>query len=87
MPLEQLELTGRGSWVAKLASGAGIEIGRGSDAEILARVERFLKTLTQVTSRYNRRPDALEGADLRHASGYALRLRGVTTVVTEGQKK
>ena len=30
--------------------------------------------------------DALEYADLRHESGYALRLRGVTTVSTDAQK-
>lgn len=87
LSLEQLDLTGRGSWVARLDTGASIEIGRGSDAEIVARTERFLKTLTQVTSRYKRRPDAVETADLRHADGYALRLRGVSTVVTEGLKK
>ena len=87
LSLDQLELTGRGSWVARLDTGAVIEIGRGSDAEIVARTARFLKTLTQVTSRYNRRPDAVETADLRHANGYALRLRGVSTVVTGGQKK
>ena len=39
------------------------------------------------TSRYDRRPDAVETADLRHADGYALRLRGVSTVVNESQKK
>lgn len=87
LSLDQLDLTGRGSWVAGLDSGATIEIGRGSDAEIVARTARFLKTLTQVTSRYNRRPDAVETADLRHADGYALRLRGVSTVVTDAQKK
>lgn len=87
LALEELDLTSHGSWVAKLDSGATVELGRGSDAEVLARTDRFLKTLTQVTSRYNRRPDAVETADLRHAGGYALRLRGVSTVVTDGQKK
>ena len=87
LALDQLELTGRGSWVAGLDSGATIEIGRGSHAEVVARTVRFLKTLTQVTSRYSRRPDAVETADLRHANGYALRLRGVSTVVTDAQKK
>ncbi len=87
LSLEQLDLTGRGSWVARLDTGAVIEIGRGPDAEIVARTNRFLKTLTQVTSRYNRRPDAVETADLRHADGYALRLRGVSTLVTDTAKK
>ena len=87
LSLEQLELTARGSWVAGLDTGASIEIGRGSDADIVARTERFLKTLTQVTSRYKRKPDAVESADLRHPDGYALRLRGVSTVVVDGPKK
>ena len=63
------------------------ELGRGSEAELQARTARFLKTLTQVTSRYQRRPDAVETADLRHADGYALRLRGVSTGSADGQKK
>jgi cell division protein FtsQ len=87
LSLDQLDLTGRGSWVATLDSGAVIQMGRGSDAEITARTAQFLTTLTQVTSRYNRRPDAMESADLRYASAYALRLRGVSTVVTDAQKK
>lgn len=87
LALEQLELSGRGGWVARLDTGAAIELGRGSDAEVVARTTRFLRTLTQVTSRYNRRPDAVEAADLRHSDGYALRLRGVSTVVVDSQKK
>ena len=87
LALEELDLTGRGSWVARLDTGATVEMGRGADEEIIARTTRFLKTLTQVTSRYNRRPDAVETADLRHAGGYALRLRGVSTVVSDGPKK
>lgn len=87
VPLEQLRLTGRGSWEAMLSNGAQIEIGRGTDAEIVARAERFLKTVTQITSRYDRRPDALESADLRYPSAYALRMRGVSTVAPEAPKK
>ena len=81
LPLEELELTGGGSWRARLDSGAAIELGRGSTAEVTARVQRFLKTLTQVTTRYSRRASALESADLRHENGYAIRLRGVSTNV------
>ena len=86
LSLEQLDLTGRGSWVATLDTGAVVEIGRGSEIEIVARTERFVKTLTQVTSLYNRKPDAVETADLRHGTGYALRLRGVSTVVNDTAK-
>lgn len=85
--VEQLELSPRGSWRARLDSGAQLELGGGSQAEVLARTHRFLKTLTQVVSRYGRRVEALETADLRHEDGYALRLRGVTTGAPDGQKK
>ena len=87
LSIEQLELSGRGSWIARLDTGAVIELGRGTEEEVRARTARFLKTLTQVTSRYQRRPDAVETADLRHADGYALRLRGVSTGAAEPLKK
>lgn len=87
MALEQIELTPRGGWRARLDTGALIELGGGSATEVLARTQRFLKTLTQVTSRYGRKPDALETADLRHEDGYAIRLRGVTTLAVDGSKK
>jgi cell division protein FtsQ len=85
--VESVSLSGRGGWTVQLDTGAAIELGRGSDDEVLARTNRFVRTITQVTSRYDRRPDAVETADLRHADGYALKLRGVSTVVTESQKK
>lgn len=76
MEIEQLQLSTRGSWRVLLDSGASLELGRGSEDEVLARTQRFVRTLSQVTERY-RAP--LEYADLRHADGYALRLRGVIT--------
>jgi cell division protein FtsQ len=76
LAIDKLQLTGRGSWRAELDSGAQIEMGRGSDDEVLARTERFVRTLTQVTARYGQ---PLEYADLRQAGGYAVRLRGVST--------
>ena len=75
--IETLSLSARGSWRVEFDTGAEIELGRGSEDEVIARTERFASTLTQVTSRY-RRP--LEYADLRHNEGYALRLKGVGTV-------
>jgi cell division protein FtsQ len=83
--IDQLELTGRGSWRAELDSGAVLELGRGSEDEVVARVQPFVATLTQVTSRYGRTVTALQSADLRHEQGYALRLRGVSTVVAGAQ--
>ncbi len=86
LSIDELELTGRGSWRAKLDAGARIELGRGTEDELVARTQRFLGTLTQVTSRYGRTVTALEAADLRHQEGYAVRLRGVSTVLSEAQK-
>jgi cell division protein FtsQ len=76
--IESLQLSVRGSWRATLDNGAVVELGRGSDEEVLARADRFVRTLAQVTGRYQR---PLEYADLRHADGYAVRLKGVTTTV------
>jgi len=76
LQLERLQLSGRGSWRAEFDSGAAVELGRGSDDELVARTERFVRTLTQVTARWQA---PLEYADLRHADGYAVRLRGVGT--------
>jgi cell division protein FtsQ len=81
MELDQLELSGRGGWHARLDNAADIALGRGNTDEVVARTTRFLKTLTQVTSKFGRKPEALESADLRHEDGYAIRLRGVTTTV------
>ena len=77
MQLERLELTGQGSWRARLDSGAALELGHGSADEIEARTQRFIATLNQVSSRYGR---DLESADLRYSNGYALKLKGVTTL-------
>lgn len=76
--VDALTLSARGSWRVELDSGAEVELGRGSEDEVVARTERFASTLTQVSARY-RRP--LESADLRHNDGYALRLKGITTGV------
>lgn len=87
LPIEEFELTGRGSWRALLDTGAKIELGRGSVEEVSARARMFLKTLTQVSSVYGRQANAVESADLRHENGYAIRLRGVSTQVADGAKK
>jgi cell division protein FtsQ len=79
MGVEQVVLGGRGSWTLHLDSGAVIELGRGSTEEVVARGQRFVHTVTQVTSKYGRRPEALVTADLRYPDGYAVKLRGVAT--------
>ena len=87
MAVDELELTGRGGWRATLDSNAVLELGGGTPQEVVERTQRFARTLTQVAAQYKRRADALESADLRHAGGYALRLRGVTTVTAEAAAK
>ena len=80
LAFHSLELTDRGSWRARVAQGAVIELGRGSKEDVLPRMQRVSKTLLQVTQKYGRKINALESADLRHENGYALRLRGVSTL-------
>lgn len=75
-PIESLRLTGHGSWRARLGNGVVIELGRGEPDAVAARAGRFVRTLPQVTATYQR---PLLAADLRHADGYAVRLKGVTT--------
>jgi cell division protein FtsQ len=75
-PIESLRLSGHGSWRATLANGVVIELGRGEPDALAARAARFVRTLPQVTASYQR---PLLAADLRHADGYAVRLKGVTT--------
>lgn len=87
LAINDLTLTSRGSWQAQLDNGAQVELGRGTPEEIVARTQRFVQTLTQATSRYSRRPDALVSADLRHGDGYALRLKGVGTTSADATKK
>lgn len=74
--IETLSLSGRGSWHAEFDNGAEVELGRGTEEELLARAERFVGTVPQVIARYQR---PLVFADLRHNEGYALRLKGITT--------
>ena len=70
-----LALSGRGSWKVELDTGAAIELGRGTEDDVGARTQRFVRTLPQVSRRFHA---PLESADLRHAEGYAVKLKGVT---------
>ena len=72
-----LALSGRGSWAVELETGADIELGRGSEAEVVQRTEQFVASVAGVIARYER---PLVYADLRHHQGYAVRLKGVSTV-------
>jgi len=87
LSIDELTLSSRGSWRAQLDTGAVLELGRGQSEEVAARTQRFLVTVAPVARQYGRTVASVEGADLRHNEGYALRLRGVTTVVTDPKKK
>ena len=82
-PIDALTLHDGGSWSVQLDNGAGIELGGGPEQQVLQRMQRFVRTLPQITQQYQRTAEALEYADLRYPDGYALRLRGVTTVSRE----
>jgi cell division protein FtsQ len=86
--IDTLRLSARGSWHAELDSGAELELGRGSADEVAARTERFARTLGQATQRFATAGGTHEllAADLRHADGYALRLRGVSTTTVAAMK-
>lgn len=87
LAVEALALSSRGSWSLQLDSGAVVELGRGTPAEVLERTRRFVQTITQVTAKYARQPEALVSADLRHGNGYAVRMRGVSTTGAGAPKK
>ena len=76
--LAQLTMSARGSWRVELDKGAALELGRGSEDEVLARTDHFVHTMPRVVAQYQR---PLESADLRHADGFAVRLKGVVTNV------
>ncbi|CAM5780369.1 cell division protein FtsQ/DivIB [Ottowia pentelensis] len=78
--IDSLELEPRGHWHANLASGAAIELGQGAEPVLAERLSQFASTAAEVAARHQRTVADIETADLRHVGGYALRLRGVTTV-------
>ena len=70
-----LALSGRGSWKVELESGAAVELGRGTEEEVIERTARFVRTVPTVERKFHA---PLESADLRHAEGYAVKLKGVS---------
>lgn len=88
--LTLLKLSSRGSWHAELDSGAELALGRGNENEVVARTERFVRTVNIASQRFadaEGRGRELLTADLRHPDGYALRLRGVSTAAPVAPKK
>lgn len=81
--IDTIKLTDRGSWSVELDTEARIQLGRGSIEEVIARADRFVRTLPEVHRQY---PAPLAYADLRYPQAYAVKLRGVTTL-QEGVSK
>lgn len=81
--VDGLALSSRGSWRATLDDGVKVELGRGSDDEVVARTARFVATVPEMTGRFQR---PLAHADLRHTQGYAVRLKGVSTTAVAGDR-
>ena len=75
----RLELSGRGSWRATWASGAAVDLGRGTTEALTERYRQFLPHALAVARRFN---TDVQSADLRHPDGYALRLVGIGTQQT-----
>jgi len=70
-----LRLSGRGSWKVDLDDGASVELGRGTPDEVVERTTRFIRTVPQLLHKFKA---PLESADLRHAEGYAVKLKGLS---------
>jgi cell division protein FtsQ len=75
--VERVLLTDRGSWRVVLDRGTVLELGRGESDQIVARTQRFVQSVGQLTARFDHR--AIEYADLRHSESYALKLTGMGT--------
>jgi cell division protein FtsQ len=75
--VDTLKLTERHSWSVELDNEASLELGRGTVDEVLARTDRFVRTLPELQRQY---PAPLHHADLRYPEGYAVKLRGTTTL-------
>lgn len=76
--IDTLRLTDRGSWSLRLDNEAVIELGRGKTDELVARADRFVRTLPQLRRLYTA---PLSYADLRYPQGYAVKLKGMSTMV------
>ncbi len=86
--IDELRLSSQGAWQASFDSGAVMQLGRGTTQEVTNRLLKFLSTHQQVLASFHRSGlDRIETVDLRHSEGYAIRLRGVSTVAANGLEK
>lgn len=80
--LKSLSWRDSGSWLVELSNGARLELGSGTDAQVIERARRFVELLPQASRVWQRSSASLEYADLRYTDGFALRLRGISTTQT-----
>jgi len=73
----QLRLNPQGLWRAVLDNESQLELGSGSKADVIARVNRWLQAAPEVTKQYGTHD--IQSVDLRYSNGFAIRLAGVTT--------
>ena len=82
-----LTLEPRGNWTLVLNRSTTLNLGGGTEQELAARIQQFIQTIDQVAAQYGRSFADLQYADLRYKTGYAIRLKGITTVDANPSKK
>jgi len=77
MKIRRIDLSRGGAWRIILDGGVNLEVGRGSDRELQARLQRFFAGLVQIYPDKPAREALLmiASADLRYPNGFSLRLR------------
>ena len=81
--LTHLELLPRGGWRARLGGGAHVELGSGSASQLAGRIDLLAQAAPEVAHRQGRSTTDIEAADMRYPGGFALRLRGISTLTEE----
>ncbi len=75
--IKEIELSPGGLWRIRLSSDLPIELGRGTEYELLARLEQFFYGISQIYPQKSPR-EALQmivSADLRYQRGFSIRKR------------
>ena len=77
LKIREIGMNRGGAWRIILDAGVRLELGRGSDRELQARLQRFLSGLGQIYPDKPAREALLmiASADLRYQNGFSLRLR------------
>lgn len=78
--IARLSVDARGSWSLALDQDTQLALGNAPSDELARRVKQFVHTIGPVVSRYDKGISDVLYADLRYRSGYALRLKGLTTL-------